>query len=137
MKKWYQEGLNFSCYQCGHCCTFPGGYVWLDLEEIQVIANQLEMTVTQFGSKYLYKYRGKYSLIEKPNGHCVFYEKGSCKIYKVRPTQCQTFPFWPENCRSQDAWDNMKKTCQGIDRGVLHSQSEIEGELERQERSER
>jgi len=136
MNKWYKDGLNFSCHRCGHCCTFPGGYVWLDIKEIQAIASQLKITMTEFGQKYLRKYNGKYSLIEKPNGHCVFYENGGCQIYTVRPTQCQTFPFWPENCQSQETWDNVKETCQGIDKGEWHSPDNIEAKLEEQSRSE-
>ena len=38
---------------------------------------------------------------------CVFLSEGRCTIHSVRPTQCRTFPYWPEliNRRS---WRSVK-----------------------------
>jgi Fe-S-cluster containining protein len=30
----------------------------------------------------------------KRNGSCIFFEKGSCRIYPSRPLACRIFPFW-------------------------------------------
>src|SRR6266404_2835548 len=35
---WYENGLRFECTRCGHCCTGPSGYVWVNDEEIDQIA---------------------------------------------------------------------------------------------------
>ncbi len=37
-KKWYKDGLAFSCTECGSCCTGPPGYVWACDVEIEMIA---------------------------------------------------------------------------------------------------
>ena len=31
----------------------------------------------------------------------------------MRPTQCRTWPFWPENLRNNRAWHSAAKTCPG------------------------
>ena len=60
-----------------------------------------------------------------PNGDCVFYDKG-CKIYPVRPTQCRTFPFWPEIVKSPTSWKIAATECPGMNEGTLHSADEID-----------
>ena len=31
---WFDQGLTFTCQQCGNCCTGGPGYVWISDEEI-------------------------------------------------------------------------------------------------------
>lgn len=133
---WYHKGLHFDCHRCGYCCTFPGGYVWLSLEEIQILADHLALSLEKFGQKYLRLFRGRYSLVEKSNEHCIFYEDGGCSVYHLRPAQCQTFPFWPENLDSPESWKALGKTCQGVDQDKLRSCEEISETLNRQIESE-
>ena len=102
--KWYQGGLAFECRACGRCCSGPDeGYVWLTSEEIATISAHLGMTEKAFKARYCYRVGPRYSLIEQePSKDCVFLEprngagKG-CRIYQVRPMQCRTWPFWPNN----------------------------------------
>ncbi len=35
---WYQDGLAFTCTQCGKCCTGDPGFVWVTDEEIAALA---------------------------------------------------------------------------------------------------
>ena len=35
MSDWYEDGLRFSCSQCGNCCTGPPGAVWFTDNEGQ------------------------------------------------------------------------------------------------------
>src|SRR5687768_2223484 len=37
-----------------------------------------------------------------------------CSVYPVRPLQCRTWPFWPENLSSEKAWDHAAKRCHGM-----------------------
>ena len=130
-EQWYKDGLKFSCKRCTYCCTFTGGgYIWVSKKEIEKIASNLNLSLNNFGKKYLKKFHGQYSLLEKPNGECIMYENGGCKIYEFRPTQCIAFPFWPENMRSQETWEALKKTCPGINEGKLFSCEEITKILE-------
>jgi len=38
-----------------------------------------------------------------------------CSIHAVKPTQCATFPFWPELIEDDVAWDETKAVCEGLD----------------------
>lgn len=124
-EKWYSNGLKFECTQCGHCCTGAPGYVWVTLPEIYRIAEFLGIDDYEFTKKYVRKVHQKFSLIEMPNGDCVFYDKG-CKIYPVRPTQCRTFPFWPEIVRTPASWKVAAIECPGMNEGRTFNESEIE-----------
>lgn len=108
----------------------------MSLDEIQALADHLGLDVQDFGRKYLRRYQGKYSLTEKTNGHCVFYRNGGCSVYQLRPTQCRTFPFWPENMASEESWNELARTCRGVHQGPTHSQSEIDEALRIQKASE-
>ena len=124
-KPWYREGLSFSCTRCGDCCTGVPGYVWVEPTEIEALAKHLGFSVDSFGERYLRKVGRRYSLIEKPGGDCVFFDKG-CSVYPARPTQCRTFPFWRGNLKSERAWDEIADECPGIGQGKLFPVEEIE-----------
>ena len=124
-KPWYREGLSFSCTRCGDCCTGVPGYVWVEPTEIEALAKHLGLSVDSFGERYLRKVGRRYSLIEKPGGDCVFFDKG-CSVYPARPTQCRTFPFWRSNLKSERAWDEIADQCPGIGQGKLFPVEEIE-----------
>lgn len=117
---WYKEGLCFSCTGCGGCCTGSPGYVWISEREIEEMADFLGISPSLFCRRYVRLVDGRYSLTEKrPHYDCVFLEGKRCSIYSVRPTQCRTFPFWPENLTSKEAWEAAKPHCEGI-----HDQAE-------------
>ena len=105
---WYADGLRFTCSRCGNCCRGPEpGFVEVDAHEISAMAKQLGLSLKKFGKTYLRRLDdGRMSLVEKTNYDCVFWEDGTgCQVYEVRPTQCRTFPFWPELLESKEAWD--------------------------------
>ena len=121
---WYREGLQFSCTQCGECCTGAPGYVWVTRREVEALRAFLRTSTDDFGRRYLRKVGSRLSLIEKPNGDCIFYDRG-CTVYAARPDQCRTFPFWSENLKSRSAWDAAAGDCPGMGSGRLYSASEI------------
>lgn len=123
--KWYSNGLRFECTQCGHCCTGAPGYVWVTLPEIYRIAEFLKIDDREFTRKYVKKVHQGLSLIEMANGNCIFYDNG-CKIYPVRPTQCRTFPFWPELISRKKAWDDAARECPGMNTGPNFTETEID-----------
>ena len=90
------------------------------------------MDIDKFKGEFLYPFRDSFSIKEKDNYKCVFYENG-CSIYSVRPNQCQTYPFWIKNMRSEANWENEKKQCMGIGKGKLYSEKEILDILEKSE----
>lgn len=113
-KKWYHEGLKFSCTECGACCTGGPGYVWVTVEEIKKIADHLSLSVDAFSQKYIRKIYKRFSLIEKQNFDCIFLEGKRCSIYEVRPNQCRNYPFWDTILVSKEKWEEEKKYCEGI-----------------------
>ncbi|MEO0965497.1 MAG: YkgJ family cysteine cluster protein [Planctomycetota bacterium] len=122
---WYGAGLSFTCTQCGNCCTGPTGYVGFTNAEAKAMAEYLELSVTEFRQRYTRRVAGRPSLTEVKRGRdydCVFLTrdaegKAGCSIYPVRPRQCRTWPFWPENLASARDWADAAKTCPGMQRG--------------------
>ena len=103
MKK---NGFNYAfdpngCNSCaGNCCIGENGYIWINAQEIQILALHLKISVEDLKFRYLNKIGYKYSIKEIQLGHnnyaCCFFDldKKQCSIYEARPVQCRTFPFW-------------------------------------------
>jgi uncharacterized protein len=125
-KSWYRKGLQFECVGCGKCCGGePGGYVWVNEEEIKKLADHMGLTIADFAIQYLKKVDDHYSLLIHPNGDCVFLKDGGCAVYPARPFQCSSFPFWPHIVISRKKWDERAAKCSGINHGRLHPFSAI------------
>jgi Fe-S-cluster containining protein len=124
---WYHAGLSFECTRCGACCTGAPGYVWVNAEEIGRLAAYRGETIDEFSKKYVRRVGSRYSLIEKPGGDCIFWDKkAGCTVYPARPVQCQTWPFWPENIESPEEWERIEDVCPGAGRGRWFSLEEIQ-----------
>ncbi len=137
---WYSEGLRFSCTGCAGCCTGEPGAIWVNEKEAAKLASFLGVTVQEFLRQYTVDYEGRSSLREVervPGQHdCIFLEGKSCRVYSARPTQCRTFPFWPRNLRSEEAWKECASECEGISsEGELISVETILQRLREQERA--
>lgn len=129
-QKWYAAGLAFECQRSGNCCSGAPGYVWVTKEEIAAIAKFLGRSDGSLGKEHLRRVAWRYSLTEKTDGDCVFLDRSggcpTCKIHKVKPTQCRTWPFWDQNLASPDAWAEAGQKCPGINRGPHHDFVQIE-----------
>jgi Fe-S-cluster containining protein len=123
---WYRDGLSFECTRCGACCTGAPGYVWVNKQEIADLAAFRGETVEEFARRFVRKVGEDYSLIEKPGGDCIFWDKNAgCTVYPARPIQCQAWPFWPENVKSAKAWEHVTRICPGSGKGRVFSVEEI------------
>jgi Fe-S-cluster containining protein len=116
---WYKDGLRFSCTQCGDCCTGAPGYVWVNKEEIGLLAADVGLDMPAFEAKYVRRVGIRKSLIEYSNGDCVFLKDRKCTVYNARPKQCRTWPFWDSNLRSPDAWQSTCEVCPGAGKGQV------------------
>ena len=143
---WYANGLQFTCTQCGNCCTGGPGYVWITDEEIARLANHLNLTTERTIDQYCRRIFGRVSLNEHRNARgehdCVFlkeeraeriegdqpivYTKRSCTIYPVRPLQCRTWPFWDSILSAPGTWDKAAERCHGMNRGRTFTKQEME-----------
>ena len=129
--RWYEDGLQFKCTQCGNCCTGSPGYVWVNDEDLQNIAEYLDKPIGEVRLLQTRPVRGKISLKEFPNGDCIYFhpKKRSCKIYPVRPIQCRTWPFWKSNLETPERWQETGRGCPGIGQGSFVELEVIERQL--------
>ncbi len=125
--EWYARGLRFTCGRCGNCCTGPEGFVWFSDDEAQDMAAALGLSKEEFLRMYTRETEmGRRSLreVDSPTGRdCVFLRRDDqgralCSVYQARPTQCRTWPFWPEVLRSSAAWERAARSCQGMAEGL-------------------
>ena len=127
----FDNGIRFSCQKCGKCCTGSSGTIYVSDSEIESIAEFLCCSIMEMKTKFLYPFKDSYSIHEKENGDCIFYDrKNGCKIQPVKPMQCSTFPFWVENMRSTYKWKLICQECIGIGVGKVYSKEEILSILE-------
>lgn len=144
MTSWYEpDGLRFECTLCGACCSGGEGFVLFTDEEAVNIARRLGVTVEHFRERYTHQTEAGPSLIEVKTEHgldCVFLDRKSmpgkavCSLYEDRPTQCRTFPFWPEHIESRRAWKRLQRHCEGVDQGNFVPVSEVRIQRDRQRR---
>jgi uncharacterized protein len=124
---WYRGGLAFECTRCGACCTGAPGFVWVNVEEIAHLAEFRGESIDQFSSNYVRLVGNRYSLIERPGGDCIFWDKtAGCTVYPARPEQCRTWPFWPENIATPEDWAHVTRVCPGSGGGRWFSLEEIQ-----------
>lgn len=121
-----EQGIRFECVAgCTGCCSIPG-YILVTEPEFAPIAEFLGLSVGRFKKQYIKRYwKNQFALNFPDSAPCGFLSEAGCRIYPVRPSQCETFPFWPENMTDSDAWDTVRKMCPGIDRGRLYTVDEI------------
>jgi Fe-S-cluster containining protein len=98
----------YQCVRCGNCCRWPGD-VNVTPEEVTTIAAFLGRDEAEFISSCtrLNANRTGLSIIDKPNGECLFLEGvNTCQIQSVKPIQCAgfpnvwNFPGWREKCEA-------------------------------------
>ena len=144
-KPWFEDGLRFSCTECGKCCTGEPGVVWFEPHEAGGLAAELGISTADFYKDHARLVKGRFSLkeLERPDdsflpaGHdCEFLvrepgqRRARCRVHKARPQQCKTWPFWPRVLASKEAWEAEAPDCPGILNGIrgdgtLYSAGEI------------
>ncbi|RHY99933.1 hypothetical protein DYB37_011436, partial [Aphanomyces astaci] len=109
--------VAFRCTACGKCCTGKGGKVRVNAREVEAIADHLSTPTREFRRQFLRRHPGDDfdSIKQTPDDlQCIFLEGKQCSIYPVRPTQCQTYPFWPQQLISKYDWTLTSKECEGV-----------------------
>lgn len=136
----YRKGLRFSCIQCGRCCRHAPGYVFLTEDDLSGLAQGLEMSRENFIESccriIVKDGKSRLSLKEKRNYDCVFWEKDTgCTVYRNRPLQCRSYPFWPQILASRESWEQEGEECPGIGEGALNTKESIEDWLLKRKQS--
>jgi uncharacterized protein len=107
------SSVYYECTRCGNCCRWPGD-VNITSAEIPAISKHLNLSEEAFVSQYtrLNSKRSGLSIIDKPNGECIFLEgKNTCLIQPVKPHQCSGFP-------NQWRFDGWRELCESIEHPV-------------------
>lgn len=100
------------------------------------MASTLGLSRPDFEHHFARRVNGRWSLREHRTTHgfdCIFLDRQSqpgkalCRVYEARPAQCETWPFWPDNLQSPDAWQAARHLtpCPGMDRGPVVPPEEI------------
>ncbi len=124
------SGLRFECTRCGKCCSKPGP-VYFSGGDLERAARFLDLSPARFRRRYhVVTIDGVPAIDPGDRAPCTFLDpETGCTIYEGRPTQCRTFPFWPEVVRRRRSWEKAAVDCEGIGRGPRHSPEEIEQAL--------
>jgi Fe-S-cluster containining protein len=111
--------MRFACQRgCINCCT-QQGFVYLTEQDVARAAEFLGISTKQFERRYVYRTKNLRRLRTPRDVRCHFLAAGGCSIHPAKPTQCRTFPFWPELVESRRAWHKTAAYCPGIGRGKL------------------
>ncbi len=138
-KKWYSDGLKFECQGSGKCCVSRGeyGFVYLDKNDRKRLAKHLKVTTKQFIKDYCSTTDGYCHLkVDPKQPECFFLINNKCSAYEGRPTQCKTWPFWPETLDAKAWRSDVVEFCPGAGKGKIHSQNEIDATAAEQRESE-
>ena len=111
--------LRFECQPgCVACCD-QKGYVYLTEDDLKRAAKFTGMTAAAFQKKYVYRTAHTLRFRKPREKQCPFLESHGCAIHPAKPTQCRTFPFWPDLVESAAAWKRTGRYCPGIGKGHL------------------
>lgn len=131
MRNFYRDGIRFECQgsgQCsGHCCRNRGEYmyVYLKLKDRRRLAAEFGLKTLSFTKRFTEKTDGYFHLKQFDEA-CPFLKNGRCSVYEARPTQCRTWPFWPDNMKTSVWKKHVVPYCPGAGRGRLHTATEID-----------
>src|SRR6266567_4387485 len=113
------DSVRFECQPgCTKCCD-QDGYVYLTEEDLIRAAKFTGMSVAAFERKHVYRTRNEMRFRKPRKKQCSFLEGHGCSIHPAKPTQCRTFPFWPEIVERKATWNRTAGYCPGIGKGPL------------------
>jgi len=95
--------------------------------DVTKISKYLKISRDEFWKNYTTVEGKKIYLKDNPDkDDCIFLKDDKCSVYPVRPIQCRTFPFWPQNLKSEKRWNIISTECPGIGEGKEFSRQDIE-----------
>lgn len=127
-----QRLKEFVCWECGNCCRGEG-FVAVEPEDIELMAEHLGLSVLEFTQKYTKLEKSRRGLILKEKGDdaaCIFLnDDNTCSVYQVRPEQCVGFPYtwnypkWWLRCENKCSIQDKPISVEQITRGKKASDS--------------
>ena len=136
-----KKGIRFECQGSSNCCVSRGsyGFVYLSNRDILKLTKHFNKKKIDFIKKYCSKTEKLIHLkeLKKNKGNCIFLKNNKCTVYKNRPTQCRTWPFWNENMNTKKWNKDISKNCPGIGKGKLFSYKKIKNILDQDYQNEK
>jgi Fe-S-cluster containining protein len=128
--EWWREGVRFECQGSGKCCVSRGsyGYVFLNIFDRRRFAKHFKLSTQSFTKQYCIKIDGFWYLDDSKK-NCRFLDGTRCSVYESRPTQCRTWPWWPENMKAKTWTKEIASFCPGVGKGRVWSGDEIQANL--------
>jgi Fe-S-cluster containining protein len=113
------EHVRFACERgCINCCT-QEGLIHLTEDDLVRAARFVGMSPAAFEKKYVVRSRHELRFRKPRKKQCPFLLDHGCSIHPAKPTQCRTFPFWPELLEREVEWKEAATYCPGIGQGPL------------------
>ena len=117
-RPWWMKGVPFSCQaDCGKCCDEPGGIVYLRPEDAKILSKHHQLEMDEWLERDCRQtIDGRFVLKSDPiTDICIYLSADKkCTVYESRPVQCKSYPFWPENLRSERSWKRTIEECTGL-----------------------
>jgi Fe-S-cluster containining protein len=134
-----ERGLRFECTQCGKCCWTRGEYshVYLTPDDLAALAAAVGLSVAETRKRYTFRDENGWTELDFSGGRCVMLDEKTnlCTVYESRPTQCRTFPFWPEMIRRGGWTAEAKRICEGVGNGRVVPKEEAAARLAAQKKA--
>ena len=111
--------------------------MYLTESDVAALAGALGITVTAARQRYTFRDENGWTELDFRGGRCVMLDATTnlCTVYDSRPTQCRTFPFWPELIR-RGAWTpEAKRICEGVGNGRVVPKDEVAARLQAQRKA--
>src|SRR5690606_25004657 len=136
-KAWWTEGVRFQCQGSGKCCVSHGefGYVYLTLADRRRMAKHLNLSVAEFVRVHCDR-DDEFYVLKETGEACRFLDQNRCGVYEGRPTQCRTWPFWPEEMSPKQWKKEVASFCPGVGKGKTWTEEEIREVREEHDRFE-
>ncbi|KAI9913709.1 hypothetical protein PsorP6_005344 [Peronosclerospora sorghi] len=124
VRTWSLSRDELSLHKCGQCCTGNRGHVRVNERECQELAQATNLSLIELRRRYTREIEEEDADGQKTthfvlkqtsdDRQCIFLQGSKCSVYNARPTQCRTFPWWPQHLVSDYDWQVAAAKCEGI-----------------------
>jgi Fe-S-cluster containining protein len=111
--------MRFECQPgCTKCCD-QEGLVYLSEADLARLADFTGMAIAEFERRFTIRTTKTLRFRKPRNRQCPFLLADGCSVHAAKPTQCRTFPFWPELLDNPKELEAVARYCPGIGKGEL------------------
>lgn len=105
--------LAYECQCCGQCCHGQGG-IFVEPDQIPVMADFLGLEPEEFQRRYIRTRLGRLEIGVGPDGACLMLKDNRCAIHPVKPKICRDWPFLPGPLTEEWGFLSIRGSCPGF-----------------------